>query len=243
MICKHSKGCRYPINCTRRQECLALGNEITMSDNMDRPSDEDESTERRQAEYDVDPVHHFTSGASSSGNKPPYECLTSTLLRRAALRMQKGMHYGKHNWKKGVKDKAFILDRLNHALEHLKKAQEEIDSDTLYDDDDLAAVVVNCMMAMEYQSSLALRDIQGMYGGAAGAGKSEGLHYDKRVPVGPVKDFVTSIRPENYASKQVNTAPTPHLDSVLARAVSNMSITDLERMEELIHYHMNRINR
>ncbi len=101
----------------------------------------------------VDPeIHHFTSGAGSSGHKPPYECLTRDLLRRAALRMQKGMHYGKHNWKKGATDKAFILDRLNHAIEHLKKAQEEIDMDIPYNDDDLAAVVVNCMFAMEYQS-------------------------------------------------------------------------------------------
>lgn len=96
-------------------------------------------------------IHTFTSGASSSNHKPPYECLTITLLRRSAMRMQKGMHYGKHNWKKGIADKQFILDRLNHAIEHLIKAQSEIDNDTEMTDDDLAAVVVNCMFAMEYQ--------------------------------------------------------------------------------------------
>lgn len=98
-------------------------------------------------------IHHFKSGASSSGNKPPYECLTLTLLTRAAKRMEKGLHYGKHNWKKGATDKAFILDRLNHAIEHLVKAQQEIDNDIAMTDDDLAAVVVNCMFAMEYQIS------------------------------------------------------------------------------------------
>jgi len=98
-------------------------------------------------------VKHFESGASTSGELPPYECLTLSFLRRCALRMQLGLHYGKHNWKKGARDKQFILDRLNHAMEHLKKAQEEIDNDKAYDDDDLAAVAVNCMFAMHYQES------------------------------------------------------------------------------------------
>jgi hypothetical protein len=93
----------------------------------------------------------YESGATSSGNIPPYECLTETFLRRAAERMRYGMHYGKHNWRKGIQDKQFILDRLNHAFEHLVKAQREIDTDILMGDDDLAAVVVNCMFAMEYQ--------------------------------------------------------------------------------------------
>lgn len=130
--CRAGK-CIHPINCTRRQECLSVVKE--------KPMDQE--------------IHHFESGASSSGHKPPYECLTPRLIRRAALRMQKGMHYGKHNWKKGSKDKAFVLDRLNHALEHLMNAMQEIDSDKLMSDDDLAAVVVNCMMAMEYQANLA----------------------------------------------------------------------------------------
>lgn len=98
--------------------------------------------------------HAFESGALSSGHKPPYECLTEALLRRAAMRMQLGMHYGKHNWKKGIRDKAFILDRLNHAVEHLMNALHQIDYEEKMLDDDLAAVVVNCMFAMEYQEKL-----------------------------------------------------------------------------------------
>lgn len=93
----------------------------------------------------------FSSGAASSGDVPPYECLTATFLRRSALRMKLGLHYGKHNWKKGIGDKEFILDRLNHAMEHLIKAMHEIDVGIKMKDDDLAAVVVNCMFAMEYQ--------------------------------------------------------------------------------------------
>lgn len=96
-------------------------------------------------------IIEFSSGAKTSGNLPPYECLTLTFLRRAALRMQLGLHYGKHNWKKGSKDKEYILERLRHAQEHLVKAMEQIDLSTPMQDDDLAAVVVNCMFAMEYQ--------------------------------------------------------------------------------------------
>jgi hypothetical protein len=95
----------------------------------------------------------FTSGAASSGNVPPYECLTRSFLRRSAKRMQLGMYYGKHNWKKGIHDKQFILDRLNHAFEHLQRAIHEIDNGIIMTDDDLAAVAVNCMFAMEYQES------------------------------------------------------------------------------------------
>lgn len=93
----------------------------------------------------------FASGATSSGNVPPYECLTRSFQLRCAERMRLGMHYGKHNWKKGAQDKNFILDRLNHAFEHLLKAMEAIDQDKIPGDDDLAAVCVNCMFAMEYQ--------------------------------------------------------------------------------------------
>lgn len=98
-----------------------------------------------------DKKRNFKSGASTSGNAPPYECLTLTFLRRCALRMKLGMHYGKHNWKKGIEDKQFILDRLNHAMEHLVLAMAKIDSDSPVGDNDLAAVSVNCMFAMEYQ--------------------------------------------------------------------------------------------
>lgn len=96
-------------------------------------------------------IKEYESGAKTSGNLPPYECLTREFLRRCAERMRLGTHYGKHNWKKGARDKQFILDRLNHALVHLTKAMEEIDNDITFGEDDLAAVAVNCMFAMEYQ--------------------------------------------------------------------------------------------
>lgn len=97
-------------------------------------------------------VYKSETGAVSSERKPGYDMLTLTLLRRAAQRMDLGQAngYAKHNWRKGITDKNYILERLNHAVEHLYKAIHEIDFDAPADDDNLAAVVVNCMMAMEY---------------------------------------------------------------------------------------------
>lgn len=102
----------------------------------------------------MDNTKEYKSGAKSSGNLPPYECLTLIFLRRCAERMKSGMHYGKHNWERGTEEKEFILDRLRHAQEHLIKAMRQIDRDEPMQDDDLSAVAVNCMFAMEYQTNV-----------------------------------------------------------------------------------------
>lgn len=88
------------------------------------------------------------SGAKTSGNLPPYECLTDEFIERCALRMKLGMHYGKHNWVSGATDKNYVLERLRHAYKHLRKAIMEIDLNIPMTDDDLAAVAVNVMFAM-----------------------------------------------------------------------------------------------
>lgn len=97
-------------------------------------------------------IKEFESGAKSSGNLPPYECLTETFIDRCARRMELGAkNYGKHNWKKGARDKEFILNRLRHACKHLGLLMQSIDENIPTFDDDAAAVCVNVMMAMEYQ--------------------------------------------------------------------------------------------
>lgn len=152
--CRADK-CIYPINCANNQQCLSTVKEKPMGDtNNDKNRTPKWGEHMPEHEQEKSEKHYFESGAGSSGHKPPYECLTPRMIRRSALRMQLGLHYGKHNWKKGSKEKAFILDRLNHAVEHLLNAMGEIDSDQLMTDDDLAAVIVNCMMAMEYQAHL-----------------------------------------------------------------------------------------
>jgi hypothetical protein len=97
-------------------------------------------------------VQRFKSGAESSDNVPGYDMLPFTFLRRTAKRFTLGaVKYGKFNYRKGIRDKEFILDRLNHAFEHLKLAMDKIENGEITSDDDLGAVCVNVAMAMEYQ--------------------------------------------------------------------------------------------
>lgn len=92
------------------------------------------------------------SGATSSGKLPPYDLITLNFQNRVAERLQLGAEkHGRFNYRKGLKDREFIMDRLNHAFKHLKLAMDRIESGEVYDDDDLGAVAVNVMMAMEYQ--------------------------------------------------------------------------------------------
>lgn len=92
------------------------------------------------------------SGATSSGQLPPYDLITLNFQTRVAKRLQLGAEkHGRHNYRKGLKDKEFIMDRLNHAFAHLKMAMDQIENAESVNDDDLAAVAVNVMMGMEYQ--------------------------------------------------------------------------------------------
>lgn len=97
-------------------------------------------------------LQKFKSEAFSSGNHPPYHLIPLSLFIRTARRFEKGLKkYPRHNWKKGLKDKEYILDRLNHALEHLILAMESIENSEIELDDNLGAVTCNVSMAMEYQ--------------------------------------------------------------------------------------------
>lgn len=96
------------------------------------------------------------SGATSSGQKPRYDLIPLTLLRRIADRFGYGARrHAPYNWRRAIeaRDKDYILERLNHAMEHLKKAMDTIQFDEIPNDDDLGAVCVNCAFAMEYQEA------------------------------------------------------------------------------------------
>lgn len=103
---------------------------------------------------DSDSIRVFTSGAKSSEQLPNYDLLPISFLTRTAKRFTVGAQkYGKFNYRQGLKDKAFILDRLNHAFLHLKKAIDAIENGEPTEDDNLAAVAVNTAMAMEYEKT------------------------------------------------------------------------------------------
>lgn len=93
------------------------------------------------------------SGATSSGKLAGYDMIPEIFLTRVAQRFSLGeKKHGKFNYRKGLRDKEYILERLNHALLHLKLATDQIQQGVMYDDDDLGAVGCNIAMAMEYQA-------------------------------------------------------------------------------------------
>jgi hypothetical protein len=61
----------------------------------------------------------FSSGASSSEQKPRYDLIPLEALRREAARMAEGAQtHGENNYQQGKNDPAFVKDRINHMLEH-----------------------------------------------------------------------------------------------------------------------------
>lgn len=99
-------------------------------------------------------IQIFQSRAASSGNVPGYDMLPEVFLDRTAKRFDLGAKkYSKFNYRKGLHDKAFVIDRLNHAFQHLKKAIDLIENDKPFDDDNLGAVACNIAMAMEYEQA------------------------------------------------------------------------------------------
>ena len=81
------------------------------------------------------------SGAKSSERQPRYDLIPATALRRVVRRFELGAEkHGEGNWKKGIGDPAWLLDRVNHAITHLYKVAEEIKAGYRDKDDNAAAV-------------------------------------------------------------------------------------------------------
>lgn len=101
-----------------------------------------------------DDRHIFPSGAMSSGQKPRYDLIPLWALKRIAARFQLGARkYGVDNWQKGLQDRDFILDRINHAIEHLYILRDHVQGGAIASpsDDDAAAVVLNAIFVMGWQ--------------------------------------------------------------------------------------------
>lgn len=81
------------------------------------------------------------SGAKSSERQPRYDLVPAAALRRVVRRFELGAEkHGEGNWKKGIDDPAWLLDRVNHAITHLYKVAEEIKAGYRDKDDNAAAV-------------------------------------------------------------------------------------------------------
>lgn len=108
--------------------------------------------------FEPDDRHIFPSGASSSGRKPRFDLIPTYALTRMARRFEEGAtKYGVNNWQKGLSDSGFIIDRLNHAIEHLLRIRDRMQSPEVcyweLDDDDAAAVMLNTIFIMGYQEA------------------------------------------------------------------------------------------
>lgn len=113
--------------------------------------------ERNENAHDSEP-HVFLSGAKSSGRLPrfdliPWDVFAERLARRYELGLQK---YSEDNYRKGINDRAFVLDRCNHMLAHAHKAVESFRTmgtalERESDDDDLAAVIWGAIFLMLVQ--------------------------------------------------------------------------------------------
>ena len=103
-----------------------------------------------------DPKNTHSSGATSSGDYPPFHYLPLSLLRRTARQMELGAkRHSPYNYEKGLNDKDYILERLSHAFQHLHKAMDCIArGGYIAKEDHLAGVVCNVAFAMEYQRLL-----------------------------------------------------------------------------------------
>lgn len=107
---------------------------------------------------DFDDRHAFSSGAMSSGQKPRYDLIPARPMVRIARRFGEGAaKYGENNWRKGLADREFLLDRLNHAQEHLLKLMADVSQEgdvrSTAADDDAAAIILNIMFIMEAQGN------------------------------------------------------------------------------------------
>jgi hypothetical protein len=73
-----------------------------------------------------------------------------------AIRFAEGeAKYGENNWKKGLNDRTFILDRINHAMEHLMVLRDEVtayeESGRIDAEDNAAAVILNMIFVMGWE--------------------------------------------------------------------------------------------
>lgn len=92
----------------------------------------------------------YKSGAKSSEKALPYHAIDEVLLRRLALRLQKGIeNYGEGNWQKGVNDKEYQKERYNHAMQHMINFNK--DGNTK--DDNLGAIACWVMFAMWWEEN------------------------------------------------------------------------------------------
>ena len=88
----------------------------------------------------MDEVKTFKSGAQSSGNVARFDLVPRGFIERVARRFGLGASkYGERNYRDGLRDREYILDRMNHLQQHMQAylAPQNVDEAV---DDNLAAI-------------------------------------------------------------------------------------------------------
>lgn len=91
------------------------------------------------------PVVVSASGARSSEHQPRFDLIPANGLRRLARRFELGaVKHGEDNWRKGLGDRDWLLERINHAHNHLHRLAASIKGPIFDVTDDDAAAVAWC---------------------------------------------------------------------------------------------------
>jgi hypothetical protein len=111
-------------------------------------------------------LHVSASGATSSHVPLRYDLIPRSLLEVAALRYTEGARiHGERGYQRGLTDRAFILNRINHIAEHWNKLfhRNEIQDQVESAVDHLGAIIWGigflCEVAENVSGSLVLADI------------------------------------------------------------------------------------
>lgn len=101
----------------------------------------------------------FASGAKSSSNAKRFDLIPRVALEKLADRFELGLlKYDAFNYRKGLHDKEFIIDRLNHLQMHMQallapQTNEEIE------DDNIGAILWAASFIAEVESQQSSKDI------------------------------------------------------------------------------------
>jgi hypothetical protein len=108
---------------------------------------------KRNVETEDTKVHSGKSGALSSKKSLMYHDIPPELLKRIAIRYTGGhVKYSGYstmnlNWREGLDDEFYVMDRYNHLWEHLIDFQENGNKN----DDNLGAIAWSCGFLMEVE--------------------------------------------------------------------------------------------
>ena len=109
---------------------------------MERKEDEMKVSELVLDSEPTEDKFKHPCGASSS-KVPRLDYVSLTALRRLAKRYAQGLpKYGKYNYKQGLTDKEYILERCAHVIDHAYRYIEVLEGQRADDGDDNAAAIM-----------------------------------------------------------------------------------------------------